>query len=342
MAEINNSLVNLKKEARDKPYWICQRRHGAFPNKLQELITERSKYQTLLKEEEQSRPISERDNKKIIEYEARQTALKLLANAGYGVFALENFDFSDYRVSELITGYGRLIHKQIEKVAASEKYRFETIFGFTDSVFIRNVSSVESIDGFITEVKQKFNITLEHKNRFQNMLIFDKQNSFIAWNGKAEDKPILKNLDGSSGRYPKWIKNNIATIATHIITKPEEDIIPLIKQAFSELESGRVNIEELQFTVKLSKEPCQYINKNDRGKILGLQLGAHKGDIVYWYESDSKKRYTTHPADISIKKYKEILWDKIEDMLAIAGYKVDNIKQQLIIDQSKVTPTVPR
>jgi DNA polymerase elongation subunit (family B) len=162
-----------------------------------------------LLKEEQSRPNSERDNKKIIEYEARQTALKLLANAGYGVFALENFDFSDYRVVELITGHGGLIHKQIEKVAASEKYRFETIFGFTDSVLIRNVSSVESIDGFITEVKQKFNITLEHKNRFRNMLIFDKQNCFIAWNGKAEDKPTLKNLDGSSGRYPKWIKNNI-------------------------------------------------------------------------------------------------------------------------------------
>jgi DNA polymerase family B len=182
-----------------------------------------------------------------------------------------------------------LIHKQIEKVAASEKYAFETIFGFTDSVFIRNVYSVESIDHFITEVKQKFDITLEHKNRFQNVIIFDKQNSFIAWTGKPEDKPILKNLDGMSGRYPKWIKDKIAIIATHLITKPEDDITPLIKEAFSELESGRANIEELEFTVKLSKEPCEYINKNDRAKILGLQFGAHKGDIVYWYESDSKK-----------------------------------------------------
>jgi replicative DNA helicase Mcm len=67
-----------------------------------------------------------------------------------------------------------------------------------------------------------------------------------------------------------------------------------------------LNSTDQQFK-ESSKEPCQYINKNDRGKILGLQLGAHKGDIVYWYESDSKKRYSTHPADISIKKYKEIL-----------------------------------
>jgi DNA polymerase I len=53
MTEINNCLAKLKKgELRSKPYWICQRRHGAFPIKLEELITERSKYQNLLREEQ--------------------------------------------------------------------------------------------------------------------------------------------------------------------------------------------------------------------------------------------------------------------------------------------------
>jgi DNA polymerase elongation subunit (family B) len=339
MAEINNSLVELKKDVRNKPYWVCHRRAGAFPLKLQELIAERAKYQTMLKEE-RSKPVEQQKDNNIIQYEVRQTALKLLANAGYGAFAREEFDFSDYRVSELITGYGRLIHKRL-KMIASEKYGFDTIFGFTDSIFIKN-ASIETINNFITEFKQKFNVTLEHKNRFTNTIIFDKKNRFIAWNGKAEDKPILKNLDGMSGRYPKWIKKQIAIIAIHLIIEPDVNILPLIKQSFDELESGRVDIEELRFTTKLSKEPSEYVNKNDRVKILGLQFGAHKGYIVYWYESDSKKRYSTHPADISIKKYKEILWDKIEDMLAIAGYKVDIIKQQLIIDQSKVTPTIPR
>ena len=339
MAEINNSLLELKKEIRNKPYWLCQKRDGAFPLKLQELIAERAKYQSML-QEERNKPLEKQEDKKIIQYEARQTALKLLANAGYGAFAREEFDFSDYRVSELITGYGRLIHKQLEKIA-SEKYGFETVFGFTDSVFIKN-ACIETINNFITECKQRFNIALEHKNRFLNTIIFDKKNRFIAWTGKSEDKPILKNLDGMSGRYPKWIKNKIAVIAIHLIKKPEVNVLPLIKQAFYELKSGTVNIKELQFTAKLSKEPNEYVNEHERVRVLGLQFDAHKGDLIYWYESDSKKRYSTHPADISIKKYKEILWDKIEDMLAIAGYKVDNIKQQLIIDQSKVTPTVPR
>lgn len=247
------------------------------------------------------------------------------------MFAREDFDFSDYRVAELITGYGRLIHKQLEKLATSENYGFETIFGFTDSIFIRNVKTVQSIQSFITECHQKFGITLEHKNRFKSMVIFDKQNSFIAWTGRSEDKPILKNLNGMSGRYPNWIKDKIDTIASHIITNPYTDIISLMKQAFSELESGRVNTEDLMYTAKLSKEPSEYVNKNDRGKVLGLQFAAHKGDIVHWYESDSKKRYSIDPIDISTKKYKEILWNKIKEILEITNYNTEEIEYDLLI-----------
>jgi hypothetical protein len=41
----------------------------------------------------------------------------LLGNAGYAAFARKDFAYPDYRVSEIITGYGSgLIHKQMEKM----------------------------------------------------------------------------------------------------------------------------------------------------------------------------------------------------------------------------------
>jgi len=53
-------------------------------------------------------------------------------------------------------------------------------------------------------------------------------------------------------------------------------------------------------------------------------------ELVYWYESLANKRgYSTKVRDISIAKYKEILWDKIEDILDIAGYNIDSIKAAL-------------
>jgi hypothetical protein len=39
--------------------------------------------------------------------------------------------------SEIITGYGRLIHKQMKKMGF-EHYGLQTVFGFTDSIFSRH------------------------------------------------------------------------------------------------------------------------------------------------------------------------------------------------------------
>jgi DNA polymerase elongation subunit (family B) len=63
----------------------------------------------------------------------------VLANVGYGAFARKEFAHSDYRISEIITGYGRLIHKQME-ILGFEHYGFQTVFGFTDSIFIRHTT----------------------------------------------------------------------------------------------------------------------------------------------------------------------------------------------------------
>jgi hypothetical protein len=143
-----------------------------------------------------------------------------------------------------------------------------------------------------------------------------------------------------SRKYPKWIKQQIEKIATHLITKSNvDDVIPVIKQAFEDLDHGRFDAKDIQFTEQLDKSPNQYPNdKEIRVKVLGLELGASKGELVYWYESLANMRgYSTKIKDLSIKKYKQILWDKIEDMLEIAGYDTKAIEQELIIDEKYMT-----
>jgi DNA polymerase, archaea type len=114
MDEINERLQKKGLPNRIDSYWICQQRNGAFPMKLKKLINEREHYQQLVNQE-LAKPKEQQQHELINYYEARQLALKLLANAGYGAFARKEFAYSDYRVSEIITGYGRLIPKQMEK-----------------------------------------------------------------------------------------------------------------------------------------------------------------------------------------------------------------------------------
>ena len=168
MDEINEGLREKRLPLRKEHYWICKLRKGAFPTKLTELIHERKRYREFLRLEYE-KPAENQQPELIGYYQAKQIALKLLANAGYGCFAKKEFAYSDYRVSEIITGFGRLIHKELEKIG-HERYGFQTIFGFTDSIFIRhgnqsNTNPDEQIVSFIQDCKKELDIDIDHKNR---------------------------------------------------------------------------------------------------------------------------------------------------------------------------------
>ena len=314
MDEINGGLREKGLPIRREHYWICKLRRGAFPTKLKKLRNERERYRELLRQECE-KPTENRQQELIDYYEARQIALKLLANAGYGCFAKKEFAYADYRVSEIITGFGRLIHKELKKIGqedmAFRQYLVLQIQYLSVMVIQTNTNPDEQIVSFIQDCKNELGIDIDHKNRSMFTIIFAQKNRYIAWTGKLQDRPILKNLDGMSRRYPKWIKQQIQKIATHLITNPGVDVIPIINQAFDALDYGRFDPKDMQFTAQLDKHPNQYPeDRNVRVRILGLELGADKGEIVYWYESLANERgYSTKIKDL---KYQKVQRDSLE------------------------------
>jgi hypothetical protein len=78
-----------------------------------------------------------------------------------------------------------------------------------------------------------------------------------------------------------------------LLTKSNDvvDVIPVRKQPFEDLDYGRFEARDMQFTEQLDKSPNQYPNDKDiRIKVLGLELDAGKGELVYCYKSLSNKR----------------------------------------------------
>ena len=86
MDEINEGLREKGLPIRQKHYWICKLRKGAFPTKLTELIHERKSYRELSRLGYE-KPTKNQQQQSTNYYEARQIALKILANVGYGCFA---------------------------------------------------------------------------------------------------------------------------------------------------------------------------------------------------------------------------------------------------------------
>ena len=210
------------------------------------------------------------------------------------------------------------------------------IFGFTDGILVKN-ATLEKIGQYIKEVEQRFDVKIEHKNRFINTMIFPQLNRYLAWTGRFNEKPIIKNIDGMSKRSPKWVQKYIEKIAASMITNPgrnqiEKAVSSIMQEAFSELESyfdKEENIQDLRFTSRVSRDLDKYKSKTCQTVILVKEQNASKGDIIFWHIADplrtpDGKNYSSNITYIDIDGYKKWLWNKIKLLLRNLYYFSDN------------------
>ncbi|MFZ0223395.1 MAG: DNA polymerase domain-containing protein, partial [Candidatus Nitrosopolaris sp.] len=322
-------------------YWVCQRRKGAFPKVLEQTSSDRNKYLILLKEEREKAAC---DLKVIEEYQTHQLGAKLFANAGFGLFGNDYFEFSNYQVAECITAEGRRIHKQMELMAQNEPFNFKVVFGFTDSPFF-NAGTDTKVQDFIQTCKDKLSVIVALKTVFTNSIFYLKKNRYVAWTGNEKEEPIIKGLDGLSDSNPLWVRKWFKKIVVELVKHPKTrfEVLPkMIQEAFDELDGGRINVaEELKFTQRLKKYPEEY-KAHVRTGILAKLLDNDKGDLVYWYETYTqeyvknkqcwkrKKVYSVKPENLNLDEYKNLLLNKLKDSLEIAGFNTAALERELL------------
>ncbi|MFY9870527.1 MAG: DNA polymerase domain-containing protein, partial [Candidatus Nitrosopolaris sp.] len=326
---INEQLQENHIPSKVERYWVCQRRKGAYPKVLEQTLSDRNKYLNLFKEEKVK---ADCDLKLIEEYQTHQLGAKLFANAGFGLFNNEYFEFANYQVAECITAEGRRIHKEMESLAQNESYKFKIVFGFTDSIFLKYAGTDIKVQDFIQNCKDKFGVIVELKAVFINSIFYDKKNRYVAWRGSEKGEPIIKGLDGLSDSNPLWVRKWFKKIVVEIVKHPETrfEVIPkMIEEAHDELDSARINpAEELKYTQHLNLHPYEY-KDHVRTGILAKSLDKDKGDLVHWYETyteeyvkskqcwKKKKRYSIKPENLNLDEYKNLLLNKLTDSLEI-------------------------
>ncbi len=343
---INKDLQENNIDRRVSRRWFCKKRKGAFPMILDKVLEERENFLRLLRQEE-SKP---NPNQFLIEeYNTRQLSAKLFANSGFGLFANEYFEFSNYKVAECITAKGRLIHKQMELMAQQIPFNFDIIFGFTDSIFIKvneidKNDAEEKVNWFIGKCKEEFGVSVEVKNVFVNSIFYGKKNRFVGFPIKENEKPIIKGLDGLADSNPLWIKKWVHKITEEIIKRPElrfKNVPKLLTEAMFDLKNivcgSPSSIEkELKFSQKLRYHPNAYVPGYRTG-YLGRLLEKDKGEEVYWYETNkidekTKCNYSIlppRPEDVNVEKYKGWLLDKLRDTLEIAGFNFEKLRGEI-------------
>jgi DNA polymerase elongation subunit (family B) len=346
---INDQLKENNIQRHVTKYWICQKRRGAFPKLLEQVLSDRDRFLQLLHEEK----LHANPNPFLIEeYQTHQLGAKLFANAGFGLFGNEYFKYPNYQVAECITAEGRRIHKEMERKGECEPYNFEVVFGFTDSTFFSNATE-DMIQEFISDCQSSLRITVELKNIFTNSVFYGKKNRYVAWTGSEKDHPIIKGLDGLADSNPLWIRRLVRNILVEIIKHPDTrlEMVPkMLNEGFLELQEIHMDKQkmqtELKFTQHLKKSVNDYADHIRAGAIARL-LGKDKGDIIHWYETikeikinkkSGKQRilsgYSIIPDNLNVERYKMILMSKLKDTFEIVGIELSNWRCEIRIENA--------
>jgi DNA polymerase, archaea type len=301
----DDPLARVPKDIIDtKDYWICRKQQGIF--------TERMKYFT-----------QERLRQKDLGNNLGSQGLKILINAGYGVFGYEHFKYFDIDVAILVAAYGRYTLTKMIELAQNEGFRI--VYGDTDSIFIvksdcKHISDKE-IERLICKYATILNIEVRHETTFDKVIIAKKKH-YLGIVSDKDKEPIVKGFEGIKSDRVEWVRNVFAGLANDY--KNGIDPLPKIKKALSDLEHWSIPEPEkmLLKTSRLGKDPEEYEN-NCLQKRIGLELGLRRGDIINYYLADNEKGYSFDVNESSINQYRKMFLASVKDVLEILGYDLE-------------------
>lgn len=294
---INKDLPEDQK--RKQPYWICKdpNYRGIIPRLLVQYREERFRQQEMGNE-------------------PMQLALKNLINGIYGLFGSRFFEFSDYRIAELTTAFGRQTLEYMQHIA-KEVYGFHVIYGDTDSIFITGIRKETDINKFLAECSIVLeDVDIEISKTYSKFLSVKKKH-YIGISQAATEEPDIKGIEGIKSDRPLWINQ----LQKEFVDDLRQDKDPTIKlqEAYVKMERGLVPSELLAINTTLKKDPESY-SVNAYQRIIGNQLRAKEGDAIKYYKSTTKGQAHYNPAFLSHTKYLKMMKSTFEEQLKVLGY----------------------
>jgi DNA polymerase, archaea type len=304
-ARVSSEIMNLinkdlpKDQKRNGTYWICKdpTYRGVIPRLLEEYRSERFRQQELGNN-------------------AMQLALKNLINGIYGLFGSKFFEFSDYRVAELVTAFGRRTLGYMKHIATAV-YGFKVIYGDTDSIFVTSIRKENDINKFLAECSIMLeDVEIELSKVYARVVITKKKHYIGIFEDMSLD-PDIKGMEGIKSNKPPWINQIQYSFVDDL--KYGRDPTSKLKKAYIDMEQGTVPKESLEIKLTLKKNPEEY-DKNTVQRIVGLAQNAREGDTISYYKSNTKGGGTSNPNLYSRFKYLEMLKSTMEDQLNVIGY----------------------
>jgi DNA polymerase family B len=181
------------------------------------------------------------------------------------------------------------------------------------------------LEGFAERFRQKYDIGLEIKNKYDELLLGKKKHYIGLENGVIDSV----GFEGEKSDRCDFFHTVYNQLLNDIFVK-RTNPLPNVRKAFSDLASGNVNSKFLTISIKVGQEPDDYVVSARVGRI-AKAAGANKGDLIKFYSGNKKKMgksWTLDPTELDISDYRQKLWNTLEEILDIAGHPVGELRQE--------------
>ncbi len=234
--------------------WFCTKRRGFIPTVIDEVIKRRIRVKEIIKAAGEDKTLN-----------ARQMALKTIANSMYGYFGFFGARWYSIECAKAITAFGRNhIQRVIEQAKSSG---FRVIYGDTDSIFLRlDGNTKESVKEFVAEVNKNLPgmMELDYEGFYPSGVFVGTK----ATGQGAKKKYALISEEGSIKiRGFETVRRNLSAIAK----ETQERVIDIIlrkndtaaafeyvKEVVNAVRSKNAATEKVVITTQLQKEISSY------------------------------------------------------------------------------------
>ncbi len=231
---------------------FCSKKKGFMPTVLREVLEKRLELKDLLK----------KAKKGTLEYrvlDARQQALKQVANSFYGYMGFAGARWYCLKCAEATTALGRMYIQQT--IDAAEKDGFRVLYADTDSCFLSTpgVGGIEKkagdfLEGINRTLPETMELELQGIYR-RGVFVTKKRYAMLASDGTI----VVKGLERVRRDWAPIAKDTQEAVLRALLEKADpKEAARLVRDAVKRLRERRVSKEDVTILTQLTKDPENY------------------------------------------------------------------------------------
>ncbi len=233
---------------------FCTGKFGILPASLRELLRMRAGLKKDLKKLKSG-------TEDYVALDAKQTALKLIANSFYGYLGYQNSRWYSFEGARSTAAWGRMYIK--ETIAAAEKDGFPVIYGDTDSLFFsspkrRGADFEAGVRKFVSDVNAKLpeEMELELQDIYsRGVFLTKKRYAMITSDGRI----VIKGLERVRRDWAGIARTTQEEVLLAVLRDADpKKAMSIIGAAVKRLRERKVDREEITIYTQLTKKPSQY------------------------------------------------------------------------------------